>query len=221
MVQVDGSPYGLEEGLVRPPDADALWEWYVRTGRDERDPDPSWGDVWDSARHLAAYVKRGGGDITGERVVELGCGLGVVGIAAAKAGASAVVLVDREPECLHCALATASLNGCTVGVDGDEGVVVSAAVGTFASASTSISRADVVLGSDVIYDSSHMRDLAAACRCLAPRALISDPAAGRARGAREAFVNAVTEMGGVVQQTPLEETRDAEDTILLTIEWAT
>ena len=72
MVQVDGSPYGLEEGLVRPPDADALWEWYVRTGRDERDPDPSWGDVWDSARHLAAYVKRGGGDITGERVVELG-----------------------------------------------------------------------------------------------------------------------------------------------------
>ena len=47
MVQADGSKYGLDKGLVRPPDADALWEWYVATGRDARDPDPSWGDVWD------------------------------------------------------------------------------------------------------------------------------------------------------------------------------
>ena len=217
MVQADGARFGLEKGLVRPPDADALWEWYERTGRDARDPDPSWGDVWDSARQLGAFLRRGGGDVAGRRCVDLGCGLGVVGLAAAAAGAT-VTLVDREPECLHCAMATAALNGLATGaVAGDAGVAVAAAVGDFAS--VDVAPCDVVLASDVIYDRAHMPALADACRRLAPRALIADPAGGRAEGARDAFLRAARERGATVTEAALDEALGAEATVLLTVEW--
>ena len=217
MVQADGSKFGLDKGLVRPPDADALWEWYVATGRDARDPDPSWGDVWDSARALAAHLRSDARSVAGLRCVELGAGLGVVGLAAARAGAAAVTLVDREPECLHCAMATASLNGLSAGAAGAPGVIVSAAVGDFAA--VDVPRADVVLGSDILYDGAAMAALADACERLAPRALIADPVAGRAEGARAAFVAAAAARGGTITEQTLD-TGDAEPTLLLAVDWA-
>ena len=77
-------------------------------GRDARDPDPSWADVWDSAAALAAHVRADPAAVAGKRVVDLGCGLGVVGLNAALAGAASVALVDREPEALHCAMVAAA-----------------------------------------------------------------------------------------------------------------
>lgn len=222
MVQADGSAFGLDAGLVRPPDADALWEWLVATGRDARDPDPSWGEVWGSARALAAFVRRGDARVDGARVVDLGCGLGVVGINAALAGASSVCFVDREPEALHCAMASAALNGVATGARGDPGVVASAAVGAFGSADAPA--ADVVLASDVLYAAADMPALAAACGRLAPRAIIADPAAGRAVGARDAFVRAAERLGATVTELAVEPPRDTpepgEPTILLSVDWS-
>jgi predicted nicotinamide N-methyase len=52
-----------------------------------------------------------------KRVLDCGCGLGLVGIAAALAGASSVVLADNEPLALACAVRSAAANGLRVSPD--------------------------------------------------------------------------------------------------------
>ncbi|MFN2399861.1 MAG: methyltransferase [Gemmatimonadaceae bacterium] len=67
--------------LLRPDNADALIteEDFVRDGRL-----PYWADVWPSSRLLASRVKEDSG--RGQRLLELGCGVGIVSIAALSAG---------------------------------------------------------------------------------------------------------------------------------------
>ena len=211
MVQADGTRFGLPKGLVRPPSSDALWEWYSSTGRAARDPDPSWADVWDSAACLAQHVRATPADVQDKRVVELGSGLGVCGIAAALSGAKSVEFVDREPEALHCAMATAQLNGCAY---------VTARLATFGDEDGESPTFDVVLASDVLYDARDMEALAEACKRLAPRALIADPRAGRAEGARDAFVAAAKASGGRVIERDLAPAPEApEPTMMLDVRW--
>jgi len=52
---------------------------------------PYWAHLWSGANVLAAAVPRNPG-----RVVEIGCGLGLPGLVAARRGAASVVFVDRE-----------------------------------------------------------------------------------------------------------------------------
>lgn len=49
--------------------------------------------------------------LCGSRVLELGCGLGLVGIAAALCGAASVLLTDSAEASVRCAAANAELNG--------------------------------------------------------------------------------------------------------------
>lgn len=59
---------------------------------------PYWAEVWTSAVALAEFCFRTPA-INGSTVLELGCGLGLAGIAAAAAGAR-VVMTDYEPDAL-------------------------------------------------------------------------------------------------------------------------
>ncbi|CAE8583104.1 unnamed protein product [Polarella glacialis] len=95
--------------VVKPPDPDSLWEWYA--GRGDMEADPSWAHVWPSAAALAGLLASTPSLVLGLRVAELGAGLGITGLAAALAGAAEVTLLDREPLALHCAMASAQLNG--------------------------------------------------------------------------------------------------------------
>lgn len=52
----------------------------------------------------------------GERVLDLGCGSGLLSIAAAKAGASFVLATDLDPHCLETTLANARRNGIRDGL---------------------------------------------------------------------------------------------------------
>ena len=224
MVQVNDRYFPeLDKGIVKPPSPEDLWDWYEKYYGDN-DPDPSWGKIWDSAKHLGQRIC----DVEGKTIVELGCGLGLVGVCAAKK--NKVILVDREPFALHCACATASLNGLTIGTADDDKAQVAAIVATFDDLKDPQWRrdknfpgkVDLIVASDVLYDNHvAMDNLAATCEALLDgegSALIADPLQGRAFGARTSFLTAAKNKGAHVHEEIL--LRDAlEPTVLITLTW--
>lgn len=98
--------------LVLPESEDVIVDMYAALGRP--DDDPHWATLWQGSVALAEEVLCNPELVRGKRVIDLGTGLGLAGIAAGLAGASEVVLTDREPRTLHCALCAAALNGLSV-----------------------------------------------------------------------------------------------------------
>ncbi len=73
---------------------------------------PYWAYLWPSARALAPLIGAIP-DLEGRRVIDLGCGIGALGLAAASRGAKAV-LADVKPEALELAAENARKNGLEV-----------------------------------------------------------------------------------------------------------
>ncbi len=71
---------------------------------------PYWADLWPSAIGLARYLDREV-PLHGKRVLELGCGLGLIGVVAARDGAR-VLCTDYEADALAFARHNALQNGC-------------------------------------------------------------------------------------------------------------
>jgi len=94
--------------LLRVADTNALLESIdpATFGEDERLP--YWSEIWASSVSLARWCLTFPA-LQGKRVLELGCGLGLAGIAAARAGAN-VVLSDYEEDALLFARYNALLN---------------------------------------------------------------------------------------------------------------
>lgn len=105
---------------------------------------PYWAFAWAGGRVLAQYIVDHPQAVEGKRVLDFGCGSGLVGIAAAKAGASEVWVADLDPNALLAALANAELNDVAVlPVEADSGWP----------------EVDLLLASDVLYDISSSDDL--------------------------------------------------------------
>ena len=118
--------------MVRPKSEDDVLDMYVEIGRE--DADPYWAALWPSSVALARGVAGVVMDVEGEgteramdgdrswaslaglNVCDVGAGLGLAGLAAAKRGASSVSFYDREPLALQCCLLSAEANGLTVAV---------------------------------------------------------------------------------------------------------
>jgi len=125
---------------------------------------PYWAHLWSGAHVLAAAVSRDAG-----RVLELGCGLGLPGLVAARRGAR-VTFLDRVPVALAFVRASAAANG----VRDATLVVADATTPVFAR------RFDLVLAAEILYDPRTFAPLAhALARLVAAqgRALVTD--AGR------------------------------------------
>ena len=73
--------------------------------------------MWPSSVALARMVSFCPSFVKGMKVLELGCGLGAVGLAAAKAGAYSVLLTDRDENVLKLAGSAAEANGVAELVD--------------------------------------------------------------------------------------------------------
>jgi predicted nicotinamide N-methyase len=129
----------------------------VPAPRIERGRRPLWAYVWPACLVLGELVAGElAAEITGRRVLELGCGLGVVGLSAAKAG-GLVTLTDREPEALAAATSIAGENSLTVQTRVLEWArVPEEMVGAF----------DVILGSDIMYDPAQLTPMLGAMHTL-------------------------------------------------------
>ena len=125
---------------------------------------PYWAVLWRSGVALARELE--GEVLDGLRVVELGCGLAVPSIAAARAGAS-VLATDTCPEALELAQRNAAANGVrieTAPVDwGKRGAAP--AGGPF----------DLALAADVLYERASVAPLLSLLPRLAPEAWLADP----------------------------------------------
>ena len=154
---------GVVVELLRPENSDALIteEDYVR---DERLP--YWADLWPSSFALAGYIAAVEG--RGRRLLELGCGVGLVSLAAARAGFD-VTATDYYEDALAFARVNVVRNGFAEprvrmidwrSLPGD--------LGTY----------EVVVASDVLYEPRYPALIAdVLARSLAPggEGLIADP----------------------------------------------
>jgi predicted nicotinamide N-methyase len=97
--------------MLRPRDGDAILDELLAEDDPEEERLPFWTQLWPSGTALARAVA--GRPLAGRRVLELGCGLGLVSVAAALAGGE-VLAVDRSPEAVTFTAANAARNGASL-----------------------------------------------------------------------------------------------------------
>jgi predicted nicotinamide N-methyase len=175
---------GGEVELIRPRDAQAL---ITEEAFEHEEFLPYWAELWSSAVALAHDVSMRA--LRGKRTLELGCGLGLPSIAAARAGGR-VLATDWSQDAVDATAANAELNGLEV-----ETLRCS-----WAEPDAIVARAPwpLVLASDVLYEARNVEQLLE----LLPRlvdetglVLLSDP--GRVPAGR--FLAAVEDQGWTIR----------------------
>jgi ETFB lysine methyltransferase len=154
---------GRDVDLLSPANADDLIseDDYVL---DERLP--YWADLWPSAQILAREVRTM--RLAGQRVLELGCGLGIVAVAAVLAGAEVTATDYYEDALLFARLNVAEATGRTIATRMVNWTEMPADLGKF----------DVVLASDVLYEHRYaalVADAIAATLVRGGEAIVADP----------------------------------------------
>lgn len=127
---------------------------------------PYWAYYWLGGLALARFVLDRPETVAGRRVLDLGCGSGLVAIAAAKAGAAGVSAADVDRYAVAATQVNAAANGVSVAVvQGDltEGPVPAV---------------DLILAGDVFYDpepAARVMPFLARCRAAGAEVLVGDP----------------------------------------------
>ena len=143
---------GLELELLRPVSPEDLIDEEA-FAQDEFLP--YWAELWPAATALAEALP----DVSGLRVVELGCGLGLTSLVAAAKGAK-VTATDWAPEAIELLRANAERNG----------IALRAEVRDWREPWDE--RFDLALAADVLYERRNVEPLLARLRELAPAALV-------------------------------------------------
>ena len=175
---------GGEVELMRPPDAEAL---ITEEAFEHEEFLPYWAELWASAVALAHDVSLR--SLRGAPTLELGCGLGLPSIAAARAGGR-VLATDWSPDAVAATAANAERNG----------VQIETLECSWAEPDAILERAPwpLVLASDVLYEARNVELLVD----LLPRlvdetglVLLADPG----RVPAERFLARVGEDGWIVR----------------------
>lgn len=129
---------------------------------------PYWAELWPAARSLAAALPE---RLEGVRVLELGCGLGLPSLVAARRGAE-VVATDWADQALELLATNAARNGVQVARRHLDW--------TRPPADLVAAPPDLVLAADVAYEQRNVEPLAALLELLGTVTLLADP--GRRAG---------------------------------------
>ena len=127
--------------MLRPRDGAAVLDELLAEDDPDEDRLPFWAELWPAGAALAHAIATR--PLAGRRVLELGCGLGLVSVTAALAGAS-VLAIDRSPEATAFTAVNAAGNGVTLDT----------AVCAFDQPERLLREApwDLVLAADVLYE---------------------------------------------------------------------
>jgi ETFB lysine methyltransferase len=193
--------------LLSPANADDLIseDDYVM---DERLP--YWADLWPSSQILANEVALM--RLSGLRVLELGCGLGVVAIGAAIAGADVMATDYYEDALLFATLNVAEATG----------VEIQTRMVNWVSMPPNLGKFDVVLASDVLYEHRYaplVADAIALTLRKGGEAIVADPG----RIALDAFREECAERGIVSEgdPRPFKEGEISQTVTLWKLRWGT
>lgn len=173
---------GLPSGEIRALQPRESAELLDEAGVEWAPVVPYWSVLWRSGVALAREID--GMALEGLRAVELGCGLALPSIAAARAGA-AVLATDASPEALELAQRNAALNEFAIEV----------ATVEWAEPDELVKRGpfDLVFAADVLYERPSVDLLLRLLPRLAPEAWIADPG----RPAAEPFLKRAAERWSV------------------------
>jgi predicted nicotinamide N-methyase len=100
-----------EVSLLVADDVVALWEAMEQGQVDPGSDPPFWAAAWPGGQALARYVLDSPEVVAGRTVLDLGAGSGLVGIAAAVAGAARVIASDVDPYSRTAVAVNAEENG--------------------------------------------------------------------------------------------------------------
>ncbi|MDM4719879.1 50S ribosomal protein L11 methyltransferase [Micromonospora sp. WMMA1363] len=117
-----------------------VWWARMEAGAGHALPPPYWASVWAGGQALARHLLDHPDLVVGRRVLDLAAGSGVVGIAAALAGAARVVADDVDPYAVAAVTVNSRANNVTVEVTGED-LLDSTPAGV-----------DLVVAGDVLYD---------------------------------------------------------------------
>jgi predicted nicotinamide N-methyase len=169
-------------------------------------PPPFWAFAWAGGQALARYVLDHPSCVAGKRVMDFACGSGLVGIAAAKAGAASVVGVDVDPFAGAAARMNAELNDVASTF---AEVIVGDIVGQ------PLAGIDVVLVGDICYEAATARRVLPWLRALGRDGHVvrmADPGRAYAPSSAE---DGAREVARIVVATPRElEGTDDKDCVV-------
>jgi predicted nicotinamide N-methyase len=199
---------GRDIDLLSPANADDLIseDDYVK---DERLP--YWADLWPSSQILAGEVRTM--RLAGERVLELGCGLGLVAIGASLAGGQVTATDYYDDAVLFATLNVAEATGKTI----------AARMLDWTAMPQDLARFDLVLASDVLYEPRYAALVASAIAATLVRggeAIVADPG----RIACEDFLNECRSRGLLVSDAtphPYAEGEIRQTITLYRLRWGT
>ena len=83
-------------------------------------PPPYWAFAWAGGQALARYVLDHPELVAGKRVLDIGAGSGLVGLAASRAGAASVLAADIDAFACAAIRLNAAANGCDIAVTQDD-----------------------------------------------------------------------------------------------------
>jgi predicted nicotinamide N-methyase len=192
IVRTDLVIAGREVRIHHPRNADDLID---EKAFEEDERLPYWADVWPSARVLAERVVTM--PVDGRRFLELGCGAGLVSVAAAMAGFD-VTATDYYDEALRFTAVNVLLN---------TGVLIDTRIGDWRRFPHDLGRFELVVASDVLYEQAHAGLIAGVLdRTMTARgsAIIADPG----RLAAPQFLEECKERGmpaAILDRVPYED----------------